>query len=51
MEEWPTPESVREVQVLVGFMNIYRRFITKYGKVTTLISDLLKKAETSRTPK
>jgi hypothetical protein len=36
--------------VLLGFTNIYRRFIRKYAKVTTPISDLLKKAETSRTP-
>jgi hypothetical protein len=48
LEDWPTPVSVREVQVLLGFTNFYRRFIRKYAKVTTPISDLLKKAENPR---
>jgi hypothetical protein len=42
IEHWPTPTSVRDVQVLWGFMNFYRRFIRKYAKVTTPISNLLK---------
>jgi hypothetical protein len=29
IEDWPTPESVRDVQVLLGFTNFYRRFIRK----------------------
>jgi len=51
IEDWPTPESVRDVQVLLGFTNFYRRFIRKYAKVTTPISDLLQKAEITRTSK
>jgi hypothetical protein len=51
MEDWPTPESVWHVQVLVRFTNFYRWFIRKFAKITTPISDLLKKAVTSRTPK
>jgi len=50
-EDWPTPQSVCHVQGLLGFTNHYQRFIRKYGKVTTQISDLLKKAERSRMPK
>jgi hypothetical protein len=42
MEDWPTPESVRDVQVLLGFPNFYRRFIQKYAMVTAPISTLLK---------
>ena len=49
IEDWPTPESVRDVQVLVGFTHFYWRFIKKYVQVTTPISDLLKIAENSRT--
>jgi hypothetical protein len=37
--------------VLVGFTIFYRRFIRKYGQVTTPISDLLKKTENSRMTK
>jgi len=42
IEDWPTPESVGDVQVLLGFANFYRRFIRKYAKVTAPISNLLK---------
>jgi len=43
IEDWPTLESVRDVQVLLGFRNFYRIFIRKYAKVTAPISNLLKK--------
>ena len=42
IEDWPTPASVRDVQVLLGFANFYRRFIRKYAKVTAPILNLLK---------
>jgi hypothetical protein len=29
IEDWPTPKSMRDVQVLLGFTNFYRRFIRK----------------------
>jgi hypothetical protein len=29
IEDWPTPKSIRDVQVLLGFTNLYRRFIQK----------------------
>jgi hypothetical protein len=49
--DFPTTESVRDVQMLLGFRNFYWCFVRTYAKVTTLISDLLKKTETSRTHK
>jgi hypothetical protein len=51
IKDWPTPEYVRDVQVLLRFTNFYRRFIRKYAKVTMPISDLLKKAENPRKSK
>jgi len=42
MEDWPTPESVRDVEVLLGFTNLYRKFIRKFAKVTAPISTFLK---------
>jgi hypothetical protein len=51
IEDWPTPVSIRDVQVLLGFTNFYWQFIRKYAKVTTPISDLLKKAGNPRTSK
>lgn len=44
IEDWPTPTCIRDIQVLLGFTNFYRRFIKRYAKVTAPISDLLKKA-------
>jgi hypothetical protein len=43
IEDWPTPGSLRDVQVFLGFTNFYRRFIRKYAKVSAPISDLLRK--------
>jgi hypothetical protein len=47
IEDWPTPKSVRYVQVLVGFTKFYRRFIRKYAMVTLPLTELLKKTEGS----
>jgi len=41
IEDWPTPKSMRDVQVLLGFRNFYQRFIFQYTKVTAPMSDLL----------
>jgi len=47
IKDWLTRKSVGDVQVLLGFMNSYRRFIRKYGKVTLSLTQLLKKTEAS----
>jgi len=51
MGDWPTPESVWEVQVLLGFTNFHWRISRKYANVTMPKSDLLKKAKNSRMSK
>jgi hypothetical protein len=48
IEDWLTQKSVRDIQVLLGFTNFYRRFIRKYAKITLPLTELLKKSETSR---
>ena len=40
IEDWPTPKAVRDVHVVLEITNIYRRFIQKYAKVTSPISNL-----------
>jgi hypothetical protein len=45
IEDWPTPESVHDIQVLLGFTNFYWRFIRKYAKVTCPHTELLKTAD------
>jgi len=41
IEDWPTPKSIWDVQVLLGFKNLYRWFIQKYAKVAAPITNLL----------
>jgi hypothetical protein len=41
--EWPTPTSVQDVQIFLGFANFYRRFIEGYSRITSPISALLRK--------
>jgi hypothetical protein len=50
IEGWPTPKAIRDVQILLGFTNFYRRFIWKYAKVTLPLSELLKKADKAGKP-
>jgi len=45
IEDWPTPKSIRDVQVLLGLTNFYHRFIRKHAKVTLPLTELLKKAD------
>jgi len=41
IEDWRTPESVRDMEVLLGFTNVYRGLIWKNGTLTASISTLL----------
>ena len=41
--EWPTPKSVHDIQVFLGFCNFYRRFIRNYSVLTQPLTQLLKK--------
>ena len=49
--DWSNLEFGRDVQVLLGFTNLYQWFIWKYAMVITLISDLLQKAQNCRKSK
>ena len=42
--EWPTPNSVHDIQVFLGFCNFYRRFIKAYSRVALPITTLLQKS-------
>jgi hypothetical protein len=47
IKDWPTPKSLRDVQVLLRFTNFYRRFIWKYAKIRLPLTELLKRTELS----
>jgi hypothetical protein len=51
IKDWPTRESIEDVQVLLRFTNYYWWYIRNHAKVTTPISDLLMKVVSSWTPK
>jgi hypothetical protein len=40
--EWPEPKSFRDIQIFLGFANFYRRFIVKFSRIASPLSDLLK---------
>ena len=39
---WKAPQSVKDVQIFIGFANFYRRFIENFSKVCKPITDTLK---------
>jgi hypothetical protein len=42
VQEWPSPESIHDIQVFLGFANFYRRFIEGYSRITGPITSLLR---------
>src|SRR5580698_4818754 len=40
--QWPQPKNVHDIQVFLGFVNFYRRFIKGYSHITRLLTELLK---------
>ncbi len=43
--EWPTPTKKRELQLFLGFMNFYQKFIKNYLKVIRALTQLTGNAE------
>lgn len=43
VQEWPTPNSVRDVQGFLGFSNFYRLFIPEFSRLATPQTRLTKK--------
>jgi hypothetical protein len=48
--DWPTPNSIRDVLVLLGFVNFYRRFIPEYAKMTPALVELLQNSAKAAEP-
>ena len=45
IQDWPKPTSYHEVQVFLGFVNFYRRFIHHYSQIAGPLTGLLKGSE------
>lgn len=43
IQEWPTPQNVKDIQKFLGFGNFYRRFIYGYSEITNPLSRLTRK--------
>ena len=43
--EWDAPETVKDIQLFLGFANFYWRFIEGYSKLTCPLTDLTKRSE------
>ena len=41
--EWPVPTKVKQVQVFLGFVNFYCRFIENFTKISKPLSNFTKK--------
>jgi hypothetical protein len=43
VQEWPIPETVKDVQSFLGFANYYWKFIKDYSKITVPLLEITKK--------
>lgn len=43
ISDWPKPNSVKDIQVFLGFCNFYRRFVPNYSTLTQPLTALLRK--------
>ena len=42
VKQWPEPQSVRDIQVFLGFANFYRRFIQGFSQIAAPLTSMLK---------
>ncbi len=41
IKNWPKPQSVRDIQMFLGFANFYRRFIKNFSRIVAPITIML----------
>ena len=46
VKRWPEPQSVRDIQVFLGFANFYRRFIQGFSRIAAPLTSMLKISST-----
>ena len=43
VRDWPAPQTVKQLQSFLGFINFYRRFIEGFARIARPLNDLTKK--------
>ena len=49
VRQWPEPQSVRDIQVFLGFANFYRQFIQGFSRIAAPLTSMLKTLSTKST--
>ncbi len=44
VRDWPELQLVRDIQIFLGFVNFYQRFIQGFSRLTTPLTSILKTA-------
>ena len=47
VKKWAKPQSVRDIQVFIGFANFYRRFIKGFSRIAAPLTAMLKTTRSS----
>ncbi len=42
VRDWPEPQSVKDIQVFLGFANFYRRFIRNFSRIAAPLTSMLR---------
>ena len=51
IKNWPEPQSIREIQVFIGFANFYRRFIRNFNAIAGPLISMFKTGLSSKSTK
>ena len=47
VKKWPEPESIRDIQIFIGFANFYRRFLKGFSRIAAPLTAMLKTTRSS----
>ncbi len=47
VRNWPKPQSVRDIQVFLGFANFYKRFIRNFSRIAAPLTSMLQTTDES----
>ncbi|CAM4663841.1 unnamed protein product [Caretta caretta] len=48
IRDWPAPQTKKQVQVFIGIVGYYRRFVPRFSSIATPITELCKKEKPNK---